>query len=267
MPGLDVEKISIKSSEERMGNSGETNSHSLIGHNRTTSASSTLSNSNFSPTIPGNGNIVFSRSADDVSESQPAAPLSVLRKEMKFQSMLETRVQNQSILHRPFQRFPIIVSSAVVERKADPLELEEQVRKLIQDLNSNSIDVERDVTAELRLLAKHNMDNRVVIANCGSINLLVNLLHSEDMKVQENAVTTLLNLSINDYRRCSIGNANAIEPLIQVLHTGSGEAKENSAATLFSLSSIEDCKMKIGRAGAFKPLVDLLENETPRGKE
>ncbi|KAK4721647.1 hypothetical protein R3W88_011880 [Solanum pinnatisectum] len=169
--------------------------------------------------------------------------------------MLETRVQNQSILHRPSQRFPIIVSSAVVKRKADPLELEEQVRKLIQDLNSNSIDVQRDVTAELQLLAKHNMDNRVAIANCGSINLLVNLLHSEDIKVQENVVTTLLNLLIND-NKCSIANANAIEPLIHVLHTGSGEAKENSTATLFSLSSIEDCKMKIGRAGAFKPLND-----------
>ncbi|KAH0682922.1 hypothetical protein KY289_020674 [Solanum tuberosum] len=163
MLGLDIERISIKSSEERMGNSGGTNSHTLVGHNRTTSASSTLSNSNFSPTIPGNGNEVFLRSEEDVSESQPAAPLSVLRKETKFQSMLETRVQNQSILHRPSQR------------KADPLELEEQVRKLIQDLNSNSIDVQRDMTAELRLLAKNNMDNRVVIANCGSINLLVNL--------------------------------------------------------------------------------------------
>ncbi|KAH0758023.1 hypothetical protein KY290_021516 [Solanum tuberosum] len=236
MLGLDIERISIKSSEERMGNSGGTNSHTLVGHNRTTSASSTLSNSNFSPTIPGNGNEVFLRSEEDVSESQPAAPLSVLRKETKFQSMLETR--------------------------ADPLELEEQVRKLIQDLNSNSIDVQRDMTAELRLLAKNNMDN----PNCGSINLLVNLLHLEDMKVQENTVTTLLNLSINDNNKCSIANANAIEPLIHVLHTGSGEAKENSTATLFNLSSIEDCKMKIRRAGAFKPLVDLLENGTPRGK-
>ncbi|WMV25718.1 hypothetical protein MTR67_019103 [Solanum verrucosum] len=131
MLGLDVERILIRSSEERMGNFGEPNSHSLVGHNRTTSATNTLSNSNFSPTIPGNGNEVFSRSAEDVSESQPAAPLFVLQKETEFQSMLETRVQNQSILHRPSQRFPIIVSSVVVERNTDPLELEEQVRKLI----------------------------------------------------------------------------------------------------------------------------------------
>ncbi|KAK6772711.1 hypothetical protein RDI58_027949 [Solanum bulbocastanum] len=283
MLALDVERISIKGSEERMAHSGEINSHghcmlaanehSLVGHNRTTSAPSTLSNSNFLPTIPGDGNEVFSRSAaaatdaSNVSESQPAASLSVLQREPEFPSMLETRVRNQSVWLRPSERFPGIVSSATVERRADLLELEEQVRKLVQDLSSNSIDVQRDATAELRLLAKHNMDNRVVMANCGSINLLVNLLHSEDMKVQENAVTTLLNLSINNNNKCSIANADAIEPLIHVLHTGSGEAKENSAATLFSLSVIEDNKMKIGRSGAIKPLVDLLGNGSPRGKK
>lgn len=282
MLALDVERISIKSSGERMAHSGEINSHdhsmfvanehSLVGHNRTTSAPSTLSNSNFSPTIPGDENEVFSKSlvaaadvSGDLSESQPAAPLS--GREPEFPSMLETRVRNQSIWHRPSERLPRIISSAMVEKRADLLELEEKVRKLVQDLNSNSIDVQRDATAELRLLAKHNMDNRIVMANCGSINLLVNLLYSEHMKVQENAVTTLLNLSINDNNKCLIANANAIEPLIHVLHTGSGEAKENSAATLFSLSVIEDNKMKIGRSGAIKPLVDLLGNGTPRGKK
>ncbi|XP_019240356.1 PREDICTED: U-box domain-containing protein 4-like isoform X2 [Nicotiana attenuata] len=284
MLALDVGRISIKSSEERMAHSGEINSighsmlaadeHSLVGHNRTTSAPSTLSNSNFSPAISGDGNEVSSRSAaaatdasGDLLESRPAAPLSVLRREPEFLSMLETRARNQSIWRRPSERFPRIVSSAMVERRADLLEVEEQVRKLVQDLNSDSIDVQRDATAELRLLAKHNMDNRIVIASCGAINLLVNLLHSEDMKVQENAVTALLNLSINDNNKCSIANADAIEPLIHVLQTGTAEAKENSAATLFSLSVIEDNKMKIGRSGAIKPLVDLLGNGTPRGKK
>lgn len=97
------------------------------------------------------------------------------------------------------------------------------------------------MTTELRLLAKHNTNNRVIIANCGSINLLVNLLR-EDKKVQENVVTTLLYLSINDNNTRSIANANAIEPLIYVLHMGSGETKKNSAATLYSLSSIEDAR-------------------------
>ncbi|KAK4706548.1 hypothetical protein R3W88_033901 [Solanum pinnatisectum] len=226
MLALNVERISIKFSEELMEHSREINSH---GHSMLAAHEHSLVG----------GNEVISRSAEDVSESQPAAPLS-LQKELKL----------QSIWRRPSKRFPRI----------------EQLRKLVQDLNSNSIDVQRDVTTELRLLAKHNMDNRVVIANCGSINLLVNLLHSKDMKVWENAVTTLPNLSINANNKCSIANANAIEPLIHALHKGSCEARENSVATLFSLSSIEDCKMEIGRAGAFKPLMYLLENGTPRGK-
>ncbi|TMW85333.1 hypothetical protein EJD97_023314, partial [Solanum chilense] len=101
MLGLDAERILSNSSEEQMDNSGETNSlghsilvaneHLLVGPNRTTSASITLSNSNFIPTIPGDGNEVISSSADDVSESQPSALLSVLPKEP----------ENQSILHRP----------------------------------------------------------------------------------------------------------------------------------------------------------------------
>ncbi|XWS15425.1 hypothetical protein CRYUN_Cryun35bG0097200 [Craigia yunnanensis] len=91
--------------------------------------------------------------------------------------------------------------------------------------------------------------------------------YSSDVFGEENAVTTLLNLSINDNNKAAIANANAIEPLIYVLETGTPEAKENSAATLFSLSVIEDNKVKIGRSGAIKPLVDLLGNGTPRGKK
>ncbi|KAH0732930.1 hypothetical protein KY290_003778 [Solanum tuberosum] len=278
---FDVERIIMKS-EDRMAHSGEISSHGhstlaveeqlSSGHSRTTSAPSTLANSNFSPVIPGDGNKLSSQSeaaavasGDVVVDSKPAA--SIPRREPEFPSTLETRPRNQAIWRRPSDRFPRIISSPTVERRADLSELEEQVKKLVEDLKSTSIDMQRTATAELRLLAKHNMDNRMVIANCGSISLLVNLLYSEDMKVQEDAVTALLNLSINDNNKCAIANADAIEPLIHVLQTGSDEAKENSAATLFSLSVMEDNKMKIGRSGAIKPLVDLLGNGTPRGKK
>ncbi|XP_059280550.1 U-box domain-containing protein 4-like isoform X1 [Lycium ferocissimum] len=272
---FDVERINIRS-EDRMAHSGEIGSHgrstlvadehSPLGHSRTTSAPSTLANSNFSPVIRGDGNKLSSQSeaaavasGDAVMDSKPAG--SVLPREP------ETRPRNQMMWRRPSDRFPRIISSPTVEKRADLSELEEQVKKLVEELKSTSIDMQRSATAEIRLLAKHNMDNRMVIANCGAISLLVNLLHSEDMKVQEDAVTALLNLSINDNNKCAIANADAIGPLIHVLQTGSDEAKENSAATLFSLSVMEDNKMKIGRSGAIKPLVDLLGNGTPRGKK
>ncbi|MCD7457584.1 hypothetical protein HAX54_035442 [Datura stramonium] len=95
-------------------------------------------------------------------------------------SMPETRARNQSIWRRP-ERFPI---SFLLRLKEGLIfwNLRSKLGSWSRTWNSNSIDVQRDATAELRLLAKHNMDNRIVMANCGSINLLVNLLHSEDMK-------------------------------------------------------------------------------------
>ena len=159
------------------------------------------------------------------------------------------------------------ISSSSMDSRGDLSAIENQVRKLIDDLRSDSIEGQRSATSELRLLAKHNMENRIVVANCGAINLLVGLLHSPDAKIQENAVTALLNLSINDNNKIAIANADAVDPLIHALETGNPEAKENAAATLFSLSVIEENKVRIGRSGAVKPLVDLLGNGTPRGKK
>ncbi|CAH2076236.1 unnamed protein product [Thlaspi arvense] len=153
------------------------------------------------------------------------------------------------------------------EAKHDLSEVETQVKIFVEDLKSDSTDTQRNATAELRLLAKHNMDNRVVIANCGAISLLVNLLYSHDSATQENAVTALLNLSISDNNKKAIVDAGAIEPLIHVLENGGSEAKENSAAALFSLSVITENKIKIGRSGAVEPLVDMLGNGTLRGKK
>ncbi|KAE8709565.1 U-box domain-containing protein 4 [Hibiscus syriacus] len=141
------------------------------------------------------------------------------------------------------------------------------VKKLVEDLKNTSIDIQREATAKLRFLSKQNRDNRIIITNFGAISFLVDLLHSPDTKTQENAVTSLLNLSNIDSNKTDIANANAIDPLIHVLETGSPVAKENTAATLFSLSVIEDNRVKIGRSGAIRPLVDLLLNGTPRGKK
>ncbi|KAI3453856.1 hypothetical protein Pfo_010519 [Paulownia fortunei] len=293
---LDMERVSPRSSEYRSDHSGERRlkSGGLLlmspsrngaagadeqlsqGHNRTNSASSTLSNSNLSQGTAVDGDEVASRadaygsdaSGELAAEPQPPANPSATKREPDFPSRLETRSRAQTFWRRPSERFVTrVVSSPTFEMRAELLEVETQVKKQVENLKSSSIDAQRNATAEIRLLAKHNMDNRIIIANCGAISLLVNLLFSTDLIVQENAVTALLNLSINDNNKSAIANADAIEPLIHVLETGSPEAKENSAATLFSLSVIEENKIKIGRSGAIKPLVDLLGNGTPRGKK
>ncbi|XP_074577894.1 U-box domain-containing protein 4-like [Curcuma longa] len=196
---------------------------------------------------------------------QDAISSSSLRETEFAPKLDEVHPRNHTIWRRP--SVPQIISSHSMESRSDLSGVESEVCKLIVDLKSDSIATLRTATEELRLLAKHNMENRIVIANCGAINLLVGLLHSADSKTQENAVTALLNLSINDNNKIAIANADAIDPLIYVLETGNPEAKENAAATLFSLSVIEENKVRIGRSGAIKPLVDLLANGSPRGKK
>ncbi|KAG4989201.1 hypothetical protein JHK85_032184 [Glycine max] len=249
-------------------------------HIRAVSDSSALSNANFPQETEDDNNNApqLSTSAGHSREAsgelnpgpETAGTTSVasVHREPEFPLRLETRSRSQAIWRRPSERHvPRIVSSPVVETRADLSAIETQVRNLVEGLKSSDVDTQREATAELRLLAKHNMDNRIAIANCGAINVLVDLLQSTDTTIQENAVTALLNLSINDNNKTAIANAGAIEPLIHVLKTGSPEAKENSAATLFSLSVIEENKIFIGRSGAIGPLVELLGSGTPRGKK
>lgn len=239
------------------------NGQSSEGHNRSASASGALSNLNMSQEVNSDA------SGELTSESQSASTLTTTpHRDTELPPRLETRTRTQPLWRRPSDRLiQRIVSSPSIETRPDLSGVEAQVRNLVEDLRSTSLDAQRNATAEIRLLAKHNMDNRIVIASCGAIALLVDLLRSNDAGIQENAVTALLNLSINDNNKSAIAQAGAIEPLIRVLEMGSPEAKENSAATLFSLSVIEDNKVRIGRSGAIGPLVDLLGNGTPRGKK
>lgn len=154
-----------------------------------------------------------------------------------------------------------------VESKSDNLSGDLHIKKLIADLKSQRDEVQMKAAEELRLLAKDNVENRVIIGQYGAISPLLSLLYSEGKRIQEHAVTALLNLSINENNKAMIAEAGAIEPLIYVLKTGNAPAKENSAATLFSLSVLEEYKAKIGRSGAVKALVDLLGVGTLRGKK
>ncbi|XP_004495091.1 U-box domain-containing protein 3-like [Cicer arietinum] len=149
----------------------------------------------------------------------------------------------------------------------DELTASSHVNKLIEDLRSQSIEVQTTAAEELRLLTKHNTENRIIVGQCGAVKPLLSLLYSDGNLTQEHAVTALLNLSINEDNKALIMEAGAIDPLIHVLKTGNDGAKENSAAALFSLSVLENSKAKIGRSGAVKALVDLLASGTLRGKK
>lgn len=159
------------------------------------------------------------------------------------------------------------LSLPISDSEFDDLTTSSRVEKLVEDLDSKCNDAQTTAAAEIRFFAKHNMENRAIIARCGAIPPLVSLLYSTMKLTQEHAVTALLNLSISNNNKNLIAEAGAIEPLIHVLKSGNAVAKENAAASLFSLSVLEEYKIKIGRSAAVKALVDLLGSGTLRGKK
>ncbi|XP_027346481.1 U-box domain-containing protein 11-like [Abrus precatorius] len=141
------------------------------------------------------------------------------------------------------------------------------IEALVRKLSSRSIEERRAAVTEIRSLSKRSTDNRILIAEAGAIPVLVNLLTSEDVLTQDNAVTSILNLSIYENNKGLIMLAGAIPSIVQVLRAGTMEARENAAATLFSLSLADENKIIIGASGAIPALVELLQNGSPRGKK
>ncbi|XP_002526006.2 U-box domain-containing protein 11 [Ricinus communis] len=141
------------------------------------------------------------------------------------------------------------------------------IQALVRKLSSRSVEERRAAVSEIRSLSKRSTDNRILIAEAGAIPVLVNLLTAEDVPIQENSVTAILNLSIYESNKGLIMLAGAVPSIVQILRAGSVEARENAAATLFSLSLGDENKIIIGASGAIPALVELLENGSPRGKK
>ncbi|KAI7744891.1 hypothetical protein M8C21_021128 [Ambrosia artemisiifolia] len=138
---------------------------------------------------------------------------------------------------------------------------------LIRNLSSQSIEERRSALTKIRSLSKRSTDNRILLAEAGAIPILVSLLTSEDNITQENAVTSILNLSIHENNKGLIMLANVVPSIVQLLRVGTTETRENAAATLFSLSLANENKIIIGASGAIPELVNLLENGSSRGKK
>ncbi|KAJ4963432.1 hypothetical protein NE237_023371 [Protea cynaroides] len=141
------------------------------------------------------------------------------------------------------------------------------IRQLVSDLESCSIDLQRQAAMEIRLLAKNKQENRLKIAQAGAIKPLISLISSQDSQLQEYGVTAILNLSLCDENKEVIMVSGAIRPLVKALKTGTVTAKENAACALLRLSQVEENKTAIGRSGAIPLLVYLLENGSFRGKK
>ncbi|XP_038716691.1 U-box domain-containing protein 4 [Tripterygium wilfordii] len=144
---------------------------------------------------------------------------------------------------------------------------DELIHNLVSDLESCSIEEQKQAAMEIRLLAKNKSENRIKIARGGAIKPLISLISSSDSQLQEYGVTAILNLSLCDENKELIASSGAIKPLVRALKTGTSTAKENAACALLRLSQVEENKVAIGRSGAIPLLVYLLETGGIRGKK
>lgn len=253
--------------------SDHSSTHSYV-HSRSESTSSAISSIDYVPSaspevsrISGSHDNISDKSGDITSDSSssaldknPGYSSSLLGRQYRSSKTMAEIAANGNNIHSRTLSFP-------TESRFNDLTTTTHIEKLVKDLSSQSYELQTAAAAELRFLAKHNMENRIIMGNCGAIAPLITLLHSDMKPIQENAVTALLNMSINENLKATIAEAGALEPLIHVLRTGNDGAKENAAACLFSLSILEEYRMKIGRSGAVKALVDLLGSGTIRGKK
>ncbi|CAK9140887.1 unnamed protein product [Ilex paraguariensis] len=126
---------------------------------------------------------------------------------------------------------------------------------------------QKEAARELRLLTKRMPSFRALFGeSIDAIPQLLNPLSQSNSQnnihpdLQEDLITTILNLSIYDNNKKLVAETPmAIPLLMNALRSGTIETRSNAAAALFTLSALDSNKALIGKCGALKPLIDLLD--------
>ncbi|ESQ49297.1 hypothetical protein EUTSA_v10020790mg [Eutrema salsugineum] len=160
-------------------------------------------------------------------------------------------------------------SNLVNEEKAVTKSDREIFSSLLCKVSSSNLQDQKSAAKELRLLTKKGPDFRALFGeHPDEITRLLNpLLHGSnpDEHIQEDVVTTLLNISIHDdsNKKLVCENPNVIPLLIDALRRGTVATRSNAAAAIFTLSALDSNKVLIGKSGILKPLIDLLDEGNP----
>ncbi|XP_073143743.1 U-box domain-containing protein 9 [Henckelia pumila] len=136
---------------------------------------------------------------------------------------------------------------------------------LLEKMSSSASD-QKEAAKEMRLLTKRMPSFRALFSESVDFipQLLSPLSNSEfqtefHLELQEDLITTLLNLSIHDNNKKLVAETPVVIPLLMdALRSGTIETKSNAAAALFTLSALDSNKELIGKSGALKPLINLL---------
>ncbi|KAF3613039.1 U-box domain-containing protein 9 [Capsicum chinense] len=144
-----------------------------------------------------------------------------------------------------------------------------RLNSLLEILSSSNIREQKKAAKQVRMLTKQIPSLRAVFGECSDpVTKLLNPLLSGNVSnhpdLQEDLITTVLNISIHDNNKKLVAENPVVIPLlIESLKFGTLETRSNSAAALFTLSALDSNKHNIVKAGALKPLVDLLDEGQP----
>ncbi|KAG9154380.1 hypothetical protein Leryth_000820 [Lithospermum erythrorhizon] len=135
------------------------------------------------------------------------------------------------------------------------------------DKLSKTMSDQKEAAKQLRLLTRRTPSFRAMFGeSSGALSQLLNPLSrsksTSDVHpdLQEDIITTVLNLSIHDNNKKLVAETPMVIPiLIDALRSGTIETRTNAAAALFTLSALDSNKELIGKSGALKPLIDLLD--------
>lgn len=151
-----------------------------------------------------------------------------------------------------------------VVRKANVTYLNCLLEKMCSSLSD-----QKEAAKELRMATKQSPSFRQLFGeSTESISKLLNPLSPGQADthpdLQEDLITTLLNLSICEKNKRLVGeNPLAITLLVESLKSGTPQTRSNAAAAVFTLSDLDSNKLVIGNAGAVEPLIDLLDEANP----
>ncbi|KAL2541413.1 U-box domain-containing protein 9 [Abeliophyllum distichum] len=132
---------------------------------------------------------------------------------------------------------------------------------------STTLSAQKEAAKELRQLTRKMPSFRALFGE--SLDAIPQLLSplsqcksrsDVHLDLQEDLITTLLNLSIHDNNKKLVAETPIVLPLLMdALRSGTIETRSNAAATLFTLSALDSNKALIGKSDALKPLIDLLD--------
>ncbi|KAF9613594.1 hypothetical protein IFM89_009264 [Coptis chinensis] len=153
--------------------------------------------------------------------------------------------------------------------KPSPMEVKVRtVRSLVNRLSSISEQTQLDAICQLRLMTKHDPDSRSLIGESSALPILTETLYSPIQTAQENAVATLLNISISsrDLLMSTRGILDALSHLLR-LQSSSQTSLQTAAATLYSLLLVDSYRPIIGaKRDIVYALIEIIkcQNSVPR---